>query len=98
VTITSSASMPPARPKVPVVWVMTTPGYFFKSGDGVKFKNGESQFDVGSALNSGHEYQRVDRMTEKGIVYNYTIQVSHPDGRTKCVYDPGIVNDWATDP
>jgi hypothetical protein len=82
---------------VQVVWVMTDAAYLFLKDDGIKFKNGGGDFDAGGPINAGHEYQWNNKMVRERLIYNYTIQVTAPDGR-KCIYDPGLINDWSTDP
>lgn len=85
--------------KVQVVWLLED-GYLFvaKNGDGIKFKNGGNRFDECKVLGNGREYQCYDKMEEKDVIYNYTIQATRTSGGKKCIYDPGLVNDWAPTP
>jgi hypothetical protein len=92
VMIRSRQSAPP-RNKVRLVWLITTPGYSFQRGDGIVFKNGAGEFEEGRILNP-REYQLRNRMSQKGVIYEYKIQLTEDKTGRKCVYDPGVVNDW----
>lgn len=92
VYIWSSKTQAP-RDKVRIVWLIDTPDYEFRRGDGIFFKSGASEFEDGRILNT-REYQWRDKMTRKGVEFPYKIQVTDAKTGKKCVYDPGIVNDW----
>lgn len=87
----------PPPQKVQIVWLLLdSPDYLFldKNNDGIKFKNGANRFEQCKIISNGREYQCIDKMEEKGTIYNYTIQATHVGSNKKCVWDPGIVNDW----
>lgn len=82
------------RKPVQVYWQIKTPGYSFEAGDGITFKNGQSEFQLVGADISKKKFRADDLMTDKNQVYRYKIQVTEDRSGRKCVYDPGIINEW----